>query len=60
MSGTVFLEFIRVGQQLKVNAIDEATGIEVSVFGPVNGSRTELQSIAIQKLRRRLEREGQA
>lgn len=56
-SGTVYLEYIRIGQQLKINAIDETTGIEVSVFGPLQGSRTELQTIAVKKLQRRLERE---
>lgn len=53
--GEVYLEFQQIGRQVKVIAIDAATGVEVSVFGPANVSRQDLQRLAVRKLQRRLE-----
>lgn len=53
--GEVFLEFIPVGNSVKVSAVDAATGIEVSIIGPATAARDHLQTVALQKLRRRLE-----
>ncbi|WP_319773333.1 DUF6898 family protein [Breoghania sp.] len=53
--GRVFLEFTRVGRQVKVSAIDEATGVEVSMMGPLTVSQDELGRLAVRKLKRRLE-----
>jgi hypothetical protein len=58
--GEIYLEFRQVGQQVKVVAIDAATGIEVSVFGPASTSQSDLQRLAVRKLKRRLEQEGAA
>ncbi|MCK7611904.1 DUF6898 family protein [Roseibium sediminicola] len=55
--GEVYLEFRPVGQQVKVSAIDAATGIEVSVFGPTSASQEDLKRIAVRKLQRRIEQE---
>lgn len=55
--GEVYLEFRPVGQQVKVSAIDAATGIEVSVFGPASTSQEDLKRIAVRKLQRRIEQE---
>ena len=52
--GEIYLEFISVGRQVKVVAIDAATGIEVSIFGPLTASQAELQRIAVAKLKRRI------
>ncbi|WP_029006707.1 DUF6898 family protein [Azospirillum halopraeferens] len=52
----VLFEFVRVGNYLKVSAIDPATAIEVSVAGPVTGSRELLKRTAVNKLRYVLER----
>lgn len=57
--GQVFLEYRRIGRQVKVVAIDEATGVEVSMFGPVNVSQEELGRLAVRKLRRRLEQQAE-
>jgi len=53
--GEVYLEYRPVGKQVQVNAIDAATGIEVSVFGPASASQEDLKRIAVRKLQRRIE-----
>ncbi len=58
--GEVYLEFHQVGQQVKVTAIDAATGIEVSTFGPLSVSQADLKRLAVRKLKRRLEQVGSA
>ena len=59
-SGEIYLEFRPVGQQVKVTAIDAATGIEVSTFGPASAAQSDLKRIAVRKLQRRLAREAEA
>jgi hypothetical protein len=46
-------EFTAIGSVAKVAAIDAATGIEVSVMGPVH-ARADLQKLALAKLNGRL------
>jgi hypothetical protein len=48
------LEFIVLGDFAKVSAIDAETGIEVSVIGPANAARVDLERLAVGKLERRL------
>jgi len=52
----VLFEFIRVGAYVKVIAVDERTGIEVSIVGDPTRSRDYLERVAMQKLRRVLEK----
>lgn len=52
--GRVFFEFIPLGQQMRVAAIDEATGTEVVVIAPLTASRLQMQQLALAKLRRKL------
>jgi|GEM_PF-405965 len=47
----VYLEFVVVGEAIKVIAVDADTGVEVSTMGSVRSSRSELESVAINKLR---------
>lgn len=54
---TVFFEFTVVGAQMKAAAIDEATGVEVSVFGPASVPRGDLERLALRKLLKRLEKD---
>lgn len=54
----VLFELTKLGPYVKVVAIDAATGIEVSVMGPVTAPRTELQRLALRKLERRLAQNG--
>jgi hypothetical protein len=50
----IYFEFVAIGRQVKVSAIDAATGTEVSVMGPATASRADLQRLALQKLHARL------
>lgn len=47
----VLLEFRRVGNAVKVSAIDQNTGTEISIVGPYTAGKTELTRTAIQKLK---------
>lgn len=48
--GEVILEFRRVGNVVKVSAVDTATYVEVSIMAPVTCSEQEMTVTAIQKL----------
>jgi hypothetical protein len=54
-SGGVYFEFTPVGNVVKVAAVDAATGTEVSIVGPASASRADLEKLALQKLRARLQ-----
>ncbi|MCD7060786.1 DUF6898 family protein [Pelagibacterium xiamenense] len=54
----ILFEFRPVGQQVRVAAIDPETGIEVIVVAPLTATEAQMKSIALAKLRRRLEQEG--
>ncbi len=45
------VEFRRLGNSVKVSAIDPETGTEVSIVGPANASQSELSRNAINKLK---------
>jgi len=51
----VLFEFTAIGQQMRVAAIDPATGTEVIVITPVNATRHQMQTVALAKLKRRLQ-----
>ena len=57
-SGDVYFEFAAIGRNVKVTAIHGASGIEVSVVAPVTAARSDLQQLALRKLRARLQRDG--
>ncbi|PVB63276.1 serine hydroxymethyltransferase [Labrenzia sp. 011] len=59
-SGEIYLEFRPVGRQVQVIAMDAATGIEVSAFGPASASQEDLKRIVVRKLQRRILQERQA
>jgi hypothetical protein len=46
----VIFEFVRVGQAVKVSAIDAATGTEVSIVGDPTVSEAALKRLAERKL----------
>ena len=52
--GEVYFEFVQVGQQMRVAAIDAATGTEVIVITPISANKYQMQQIALAKLRRKL------
>jgi hypothetical protein len=52
--GEVLFEFTAIGHSVKVVAIHAASGVEVSVMGPANAARYDLERLALQKLAARL------
>lgn len=57
-SGEVLFEFTQLGQQMRVAAIDAATGTEVVIVAPLTATRLQMQSIALAKLKRKLAEES--
>lgn len=50
-SGRKYLmEFIPIGNSVKVSAIDPASGVEVSIVGPAKASQAVLTQVAVRKL----------
>lgn len=49
-SNDVAFEFIRMGNYVKVSAIDMVTGREVSIVGDPKASQDELKRVALAKL----------
>ncbi|EEE47524.1 hypothetical protein SADFL11_4813 [Roseibium alexandrii DFL-11] len=54
-AGEIYIEFRQMGKQVQVTAIDAATGVEVSMFGPSSALQSDLQKLAVRKLKRRVE-----
>lgn len=58
--GEVLFEFVQLGQQMRVAAIDSISGTEVVVITPVSATRHQMQQLALAKLRRKLQTEAPA
>lgn len=54
VSGETYFEFTAIGRQVRVAAIDADTNVEVVVMGPATATQAQLQTLALNKLRRRL------
>lgn len=54
MAGEVYFEFVQVGQQMRVAAIDADSGTEVIVITPVAATKMQMQQMALAKLRKKL------
>jgi hypothetical protein len=52
--GEVYFEFTPIGRSVRVAAIHAASGVEVSVVGPASAAQTDLERLALQKLKARL------
>jgi hypothetical protein len=50
----VYFEFTAIGGAVRVSAIDALTGIEVTVMGPAGAAQSQLERVALQKLKARL------
>jgi len=57
--GEVYFEFTRIGASVKVAAIDGVTGIEVAVVGPASAAPSDLERLALAKLKARLAKESE-
>ena len=55
----VYFEFTAIGAVVKVVAIDAATGTEVSVMGPASAAQSDLERLALGKLKARLAKDRQ-
>lgn len=53
-TGRVLFEFTQLGQQMRVAAIDEASGTEVVVIAPLTATPLQMRQLALAKLRRKL------
>ncbi|MEZ5839919.1 MAG: serine hydroxymethyltransferase [Hyphomicrobiales bacterium] len=56
----VYFEFVPLGRQVKVIAVDGRTGDEVSIVGPMSTPRGDLERLAVRKLDALLARRGEA
>jgi hypothetical protein len=54
----IIFEIIRMGDYVKVSAIDPVSTVEVSVVGPAKGPLEPIKMVALQKLRRAIARGG--
>jgi hypothetical protein len=52
----IYFEHIAIGNAVKVTAIDSLTAIEVSIMGPASAAQSDLEKLALQKLKARLAR----
>jgi hypothetical protein len=50
----VLFEFTQLGQQVRVSAIDEASGTEVVVICPPQLGQVQMQRMALNKLRHKM------
>ena len=51
MSEQYIVEFLRIGDSVKVSAIDPKTGTEASIVAPAHGvSQKQMQDTAVKKL----------
>ena len=50
----VYFEFMQMGGQVRVVAIDAATGTEVTIIAPLTATQIQMQTIALAKLKRRM------
>jgi hypothetical protein len=53
----VYFEHIAVGNSVRVVAIDSLTAVEVSIIGPLSAAKSDLERLALQKLKTRLARD---
>jgi hypothetical protein len=54
----VLFEFRPAGNQIRVAAIDVTSGLEVIIIAPLHTSQEQMKSVALAKLRRRLDQLG--
>ncbi len=54
----IIFEITRLGEYVKVSAVDPVTLIEVSAIGPARGPLEAIKQVALRKLKRAIERGG--
>ncbi len=58
MDRDILIEIVRVGDSVKLTAIDAETGVEAVVIGPAHAARADLEKLAVNKLQRMLDKRG--
>ncbi len=56
--GEVYFEFTTIGPQVRVAALDARTGVEVVIIAPKTAPQSQMQQIAMAKLKKRLQSEN--
>jgi len=56
----IIVEFVRVGNSIRVSAVCVRTGREVQIVGDPRASQKELEAVAIRKLRYVMERDAKS
>jgi hypothetical protein len=56
--GEILVEFVALGNTVKVTAIETASGTEASIIGPANAPQSALKAAALQKLNYVLKKQG--
>lgn len=56
-AGQILIEYAKIGNQVRVAAIDVRTGIEVIAIAPVTATKLQMERLAVAKLKRRLARD---
>lgn len=56
-AGEIYLEVRQIGKAQRVTAVDSGTGVEVVFTAPINSLRSEIETIARNKLGARIKRE---
>ena len=51
----VLFEYRQIGPQMRVAALDPRTGTEVVVIAPASATKLQMQTVALNKLKRKLE-----
>jgi hypothetical protein len=54
----VLFEFHRIGNSVKVTAMDVTTQVEISIVGNVRAPQAQLKAVALRKLQYVLEKQG--
>ncbi len=52
--GEVLFEYLQLGPQMRIAAVDVATGVEVVVIAPLSATQQQMQHLALNKLKHRL------
>lgn len=60
MAGQIIIEFRRIGNSVRVAAVDTETGREAVIVGPASAGQSVLARVARQKLLRLLEADSGA
>ena len=60
LPGDVYFEFYALGGTVKVTALCAVTGVEAVVIGPIHASQSDMQKLALAKLKRALEKSRNA